>query len=735
MKISNRKKYMAAGILLLCFLLTACGGKRNMSEESVWRGMAPGDDLTALAERTEYYDFRVEAEAPFDLGLWEQNDQEQGVQRTISGGGIFYLPLSTQYWKGEPVQLWAEASPEGVKVRLYRADGSGELLLQDAPEQYCVYEKFSDKYEWYMDQEGDFYCYRTNYVFSKDTGDVSLPQIKIARILSSGEVLYEAITEPGISIRDFCQTEDGRVYLLLQEAEEVQIRLAELDSSTGEILPESVTELPFQRDFPAVLGSRGDSPAVLGYCNEDRNLRVVSVDETGGKAVPVLYFAGTSYGRQVDMTLQDLRMPEAGRVEILQSDIDGVDCLLERLQMEKVERIPIVVRAGSFADDDFKKDIALFNQKSGIYHVILEECVNQENLEDFARLTSVQMNAGNGPDLLYGSDLMADYISGMLEKGALEDLKPYMEADGIREEDYFPLVFSAWRQGEKIYGAVYRTWVWQRTIREEVLGSRDTPDIETLVDALLAGEGECLYASGYGPDQVLQEWLEWTESLWGMVDWEQGSCNFDTELFRKLLEAAARYGDDGRRNSMLAVAGGNNFQNVFTFSDSAGLEAKGEVICGPLFDDGCYTNAYSTAVLAINASSAHKEGAWEFIRFLLGEEIQGVTSDTVSMHIGDAPVNREYFRKWIEYTIAKGTQRKAGMGYSYVPYEGVVVSEEWKAEYIHAVEEARYQPVRTAFVLEIILNEAEDYFKGDKSVEEVIKVINNRVQLYLDENK
>lgn len=732
------KKYillMLSGVLLLCFLLTACGGKRDTSDESVWRGMAPEDDLTALAERTEYYDFRVETEAPFDLGLWEQNDQERGVGDTIAGGGTFYLPLSTQFWKGEPVQLWAEASPGGVNVRLYRADGSEELLLQDAPEQYCIYERISDKYEWYMDKEGDFYCYRTNYVFSKDTGDASLPQITIVRILASGGVLYEAVTEPGISIRDFCQTEDGRVYLLLQEEEEEQIRLAELDPSTGRILSESVTELPFQRDFPAVLGSKGDSPAVLGYCNEDDNLRVVAVDETEGGAVPVLYFAGTSYGRHIDMTQQDFRMPETGRVEILQSDADGADCLLERLQMEKVERIPIVVRAGTLVFDDFRKAIALFNQKNSSYHVILEECVNQENLEDFARLTSVQMNAGNGPDLLYGSDLMADYVSGMLEKGALEDLKPYMEADGIREEDYFPLVFSAWRQGEKIYGAVYRTWIWQRTIREEVLGSRNTPDMETLVDALLAREGECLYASGYGADQVLQEWLEWTESLWGMVDWGQGSCNFDTELFRKMLEAAARYGDDGRKSPTLAVAGGNSFQNVFTFSHSAGLEAKGEVICGPLFDDGCYADADSYAILSINANSVHKDGAWEFIRFLLGDEIQGVSSDTVSMLMGSAPVNREYFREWTEYTITKGTRREAGMGYLNVPYEGVVVSEEWKAEYINAIEEARYQPVRTAFVLEIILNEAEEYFKGYKSAEEVIEVINNRVQLYLDENK
>lgn len=44
-------------------------------------------------------------------------------------------------------------------------------------------------------------------------------------------------------------------------------------------------------------------------------------------------------------------------------------------------------------------------------------------------------------------------------------------------------------------------------------------------------------------------------------------------------------------------------------------------------------------------------------------------------------------------------------------------------------------PVRTAPIIDIILEEAEDYFRGYKNAEEISRIVGNRVQLYLDERK
>lgn len=739
------KKYILWTSILLCLMLTACGAKEgagreaetggesgmsSASQESTWQGLAPGDDLQALAERTEYYDLTAETEELFDLGLWDESALKETVQERVRDGSIVYLPLETQFWKGEPVQLWLEVSSKGRNVYLYRKDGSGELLLENVSDEHSAYSSYEGRHRWYLDEEGNLFCYYNKY--SVANGGEQF-QGEILKILSSGEILYKTELELGFWIEDFCQTGDGRIWLLLQEDGEELLRLAELDSATGQLIPGSRREIPFERQRMVSLGAAGELPAALGYFAEERNYRVMKADFASGEMIPVLYLAGTSYILPASLWLQNFQVLEDGVVELLLTDSNGKNCRLDKIKMQKTEKIPIVVRGGYWVDGTFREQVSQFNMKNSTYQVIVEDCTDPEALEDFARLTSVQMNAGKGPDILYGDDLMEDYIAGILEKGALEDLKPYMKADGVREEDYFPLTFSAWRQGERIYGINYRVHVYQATVKEEVLGSRETPDMETLVDALLAREGDCLYMGGRGPGQVLEDWLEGTESLFGMVDWEQGSCDFHTPLFHKLLEAAARYGDNGRKNGELAVASGNGYDNVLHFSGSAELEAQGRVVSGIQFDDGCYACFTLKDILAVNANSTHKEGAWEFIRFLLSDEIQGAKNDSYAAHI--VSVSYHAFEEWLPWCIAEMTQIKYVNGVPHLPVFEEEVSKERQAEYRQMIEEARPLPIRTKFILEVILDEAQDYFDGYKSTDEVIQVINNRVQLYLDENQ
>ena len=49
------------------------------------------------------------------------------------------------------------------------------------------------------------------------------------------------------------------------------------------------------------------------------------------------------------------------------------------------------------------------------------------------------------------------------------------------------------------------------------------------------------------------------------------------------------------------------------------------------------------------------------------------------------------------------------------------------------LEDTRFTPIRTEPILDIICQEAAEYFGGTKSVEEVIEMVNNRVQVLLDE--
>ena len=704
-------------ILLACILLAACGGKTV--QEEPWIGIAPDSDLAAVTERTEYYDLAVETEELFDLGLWEKNPEEYYSSHIERLGITVYNLLGMQFVEGEPAQVWSEVSPVGVNIYLYRTDGSRELLASGLSDNDSAF--VDSRYDAFVDRDKNCYCYR--YTFPKIDGEYMYVNT-IMKILPTGEVQYKNKLETDCLLEDICQTEDGRIYLLLSDYETRKEVLEELDPDTGQLISESRMEWDFISNGSSNLGTAGAFPARISDQGID------SIDTKAQSTSPILYSDGTSFGFRNEWDIQDFQVLEDGTIEVLWTYRRRHIYTLDRMRMEKVEKTPVVLRGIFEYESWLSERVTLFNQKNKDYHVVLETCGYGNDVEDYARLTNIQIGAGKGPDILCGSELLQDYISGMMEKGALEELNPYMEASGIREEDYFPMVFSTWRQGEKIYSVTPQMDTYYEEMDVEVLGSAESPDIETLADALLAREGNGVYRQGLTSEELLNTFLQGSESLWGMVDWKAGSCDFSTPLFGKLLEAARRYGYDDRK-SLEEITRRIKMEVYFHFSSPAEQREEGTVYVGTLFDDGCHVVSYPWYTMAVNANSPNKEGAWEFIEFLLGEEMRY----REEYHM--PPVHRESFDKWLEWQLMWLTEpRFEDNGKGCIPvYYGENTSAEKVNAYKKALEDARSLPIQTVPILKIIQEEAEDYFNGSKNAEEVSRVINNRVQLYLDERK
>jgi len=152
-------------------------------------------------------------------------------------------------------------------------------------------------------------------------------------------------------------------------------------------------------------------------------------------------------------------------------------------------------------------------------------------------------------------------------------------------------------------------------IRKEVLGGAREMDIRGLMDALSGWEEDAVYFGLYSPDMVLPLFLEGFDDLWGMVDWEAGTCSFGGELFAQILENARKYGYDGRhRYQSLTRAG--KYSDIYRYDSLAELEEAGMAVSGMLFDDGCHGAADCRSTLAVSGASGQKEGAGEFLSFL-----------------------------------------------------------------------------------------------------------------------
>ena len=251
---------------------------------------------------------------------------------------------------------------------------------------------------------------------------------------------------------------------------------------------------------------------------------------------------------------------------------------------------------------------------------------------------------------------------------------------------------------------------------------------------------DAVFLKGYDSMKLLGLLLEGSDTVWGMVDWESGSCDFSGELFTKILDVAKRYGDSAGKGKLSCLAEEWDVGKVYSFEDRVEREKNDKVICGVLFDDGCHPAVMSCSALAVNANSPNKEGAWEFIAFLLGDEAQSAVSGV--------PAARRTFDAWVRgqkeefedgkeikmllgESLADGSTVITGM----IVYTEADITEEIIEEYIRMLEDARSCPPGTVPVLALIEEEASDYFNGSKSAAEAAGLVTNRVQTYLDERQ
>ncbi len=381
---------------------------------------------------------------------------------------------------------------------------------------------------------------------------------------------------------------------------------------------------------------------------------------------------------------------------------------------------------------ELKDCVRLFNQENNEWYVVLEEGGSAVDYTEYAKRTSVEIGAGQGPDILFG-DVLQDYVVGVLQKGGFADLSPYLEESGMKEDSFFPWAFGCYRDGEEIYSVVPWTDFSQRghysiLMDAAVLGTEDEPDIEMLMDSLLDIEEGKVFMLAVSSDELLDLFLEGSESLWGMVDWEKRTCSFDTALFHKIMEAAKRFGDSRDPRSLQEelrhpkdgeALAKREYYNMYMYHDQELLREKGKVQVGIMFDDGCHACPTDTFVLMINVNSQKKEGAWEFIKFLL-EEVRPTSQTTY-------PSTRKVFDEIMEAELEKKL-------YVEESYSDSIPLTEARIQGIREVlEGARFLPLSTKPILDIIHEEAQAYFSGSKNIEEICAIIENRVQVYLDE--
>lgn len=661
------------GLILCLIFFVACGSESD----------------NQLANATEYYNVQANQK---EIGALSQDKEN-----------CFFL--NAFFYQGEPVQIWytkKDIMDDSIDVYLYHEDESAELLVSGISEEY--------RGVWFLDVEKNIYIIK----------DKSL-----TRMTTNGTVVYNRIGKN--SICDICQIKDGTIWLLVQ-TDDSAMKLAVLDAQTGEIVEKSNVNL---EDGTAQYISEGVENDLLVL----NNVGLWCFDSMLGSLTLLFDFSKTSY--QVEMGLSDFFMVNEKCVELLYND------KVESLQIEVIGQQKEVITIRDYAFGVYMEQyVEQYNQQSDRYFVVLERGtlngLDTSGIRDFRTQTNIEIVNGGGADIL-SSNSLGDVFS-YIEKGAIEDLKPYLERSCMKEEDFFPVTFAGYRSDEQIYSMKVSISGYGLCLDSNLTGGMENPNIEEVLDALLDTPEETILKKKYTASHVLKYFLQGSDSLWGTIDWESRICDFNSELFEKLLEVSKAKGYDEKK-SYVELAKLVSDSTFFTFELEDYLEGEGMQKIGYFFDDGCYMVMDSTAWL-MNSNSENKEGAWDFMRFLLSKEFQTSWEDD------SFPTNREAFEQMAQREkeagpigyISGGIVYKAGIAYyrtygkdAYIERFGL--SDAKIDEIRKELENIRALPNRIEPLLDIILDEASYYFNDTKTIEEVIPIIENRVQLYLDEHR
>ena len=130
-----------------------------------------------------------------------------------------------------------------------------------------------------------------------------------------------------------------------------------------------------------------------------------------------------------------------------------------------------------------------------------------------------------------------------------------------------------------------------------------------------------------------------------------------------------------------------------------------------------YHKMSSQLRLSMNSASKNKEGAWAFLEFLLSRENQ-----ERSRLLASFPVRKDSFEQYIRTPSQTAEPKEIDAA----AQDTALLMETIQASHMdnRNIDDD---------VFRIVCEESEAFFAGDKTVEEVTGLIQNRVQLYLSE--
>ena len=402
---------------------------------------------------------------------------------------------------------------------------------------------------------------------------------------------------------------------------------------------------------------------------------------------------------------------------------------------ELPERI-VLTLATIYLDSSVRSDIVRFNRTSTTHRIRVIDYSEFNTEDDWqAGLTrlSTEIIAGNVPDIL---DVRNIPFRQYAAKGLLLDLYTLIDSDpDFNRSDFMESAFRAAEINDSLYQIFPSFYIISMVGHPSVVGSEPGWNMEEFV-SVLAAHPDADYPLGQGLTRLNLLQALFMFGMDDYVDWDAGTVSFDSSGFIALLEFAKTLPDEydwdndyipthelimSRRQIVLA-SGLHSFDDYFMNRALLG----GEIVFKGLPAANRNGNSLSPGnSYAITSRCKDVEGAWSFLRMYLTEDWQ---KDNIWWGF---PTNRHAFDKMVHDAM---TQERGGSG----SIDGFLVEMEQltqaDVDHIMSLINSVSGTVGEDETLWTIISEsAENFFNGRITVQDAVRVIQNRASIYIAE--
>lgn len=449
----------------------------------------------------------------------------------------------------------------------------------------------------------------------------------------------------------------------------------------------------------------------MGFVSvENRKLLCWSFSEKQEKKVLDYNFTGISYTDSRDAQLVSAKDNQVIVVNIIDS-VPHMHTLIKSSSNPHIGKRVIKCAYFQEVTSLAAQAVQRFNNNSSEYYAIIiddyrfwnyvnEDALSEDATREFNRARGeasttlmADIVSGKGPDVLLDG---SDYREIQSTK-YLVDLKGKIDELNLKEDEYFLHVFEMAELEGKEFFIPLQFSLSGFLLTEEKAGDRKgvkISDYQSFVQTTY---------NGNDPLYSLADRTSYFDYLLGnsfdLFIGEDGKYDFDNSAFREIaqyIQANVPEKINIESGSVSPIAD----LNGYSFDKKTATAVIGKVLVGIPSPDERGPHMRLISCAAITGCSSCQDGAWELIRTMLDEDVQ-----TQDMYF---PVCRTAFEK-------------------------ADMDKAIEESYLRAIDSCSRYFINDYTAINIINEEIQAYFYGQKSLDDVIAIINNRVSLLQNE--